>query len=84
MTNEVGSSVLRVCLTISNCGPKRAKVHSIKKILETQELYVDVYLKGRLMLVNFIQEDLQVILSVENQFIKILTCLNLEMMKLFS
>ena len=67
------------------CGPKRAtKVHSIKKILETQELYVDVYLKGRLMLVNFIQEDLQVILSVENQFIKILTCLNLEMMKLFS
>ena len=57
---------------------------TFKKILETQELYVDVYLKGRLMLFHFIQEDLQVILSVENQFIKILTCLNLEMMLEFS
>ena len=62
-----------------------ARVHNLKQILETQELYVDVYLKGRSMLFHFIQEDLQVILSVENEFIKILTCLNLEMMlKLFS
>ena len=42
-----------------------------------------MYLKGRSMLLHFIQEDLQVILSVENQFIKILTCLNLEMMLKF-
>ena len=60
-----------------------ARVHNFQEILENQVLCVDMYLKGRLMLFHFIQKDLQVILSVGNQFIKILTCLNLEMMVKF-